>query len=170
MSLKTQGIWGLFIALVIILAIHPRIVNNIYGSVLGRLLLVGIVVFFAMNNTVLGLLVALSIITATNQFGTFVIEGMDNNNNNKQTVLTASAAEEVKKTINQLKQDMSEGVDKEDIKMAIASKESKQIPVDPTMNNSSEVTASSPDVLTKEGFGAHLFNPDVPTYYIKKTN
>lgn len=169
MSIKTQSIWALFAVLVIILAIHPRIINNIYGSILGRLLLVGMVVFFAMNNTVLGLLVALSIITAMNQFGSFV-EGMENNNTDKQTVLTDSA---VKNTISKLKQEISEGVDKEDIKMAIASKSSKQIPVDPTMNNSSDVSASSPDILnptsksSKEGFGATHKNNISQLHYFR---
>lgn len=170
--MKTQSIGALFIALVIILAIHPRIVHNIYSSVLGRLLLVGIVVFFAMNNAVLGLLVALTIITASNQFGSFS-EGMENiTDDKKQIILTASAADAVKKTISQLKENNAEGIDKEDIKNAIASKSSKQIPIDPTMNNSLEVSASSPDILnstsksSKEGFGAH--SSSKLFYYINK--
>ena len=177
MSIKTQSIGALFVALVVILMISPKIVNNIYGSILGRLLLVFIVIFFAMNNTTLGLLVALAIISALNQFGSFVesrfIEGMENatsttvgednvETTGTQTVLTASATEAAKKKISDLKQSIADGtsgVDKEDIKAAIMSKDSKQIPVDHNMNRSNEVTASSSAMLnpsaTLEGFSTY---------------
>jgi hypothetical protein len=81
MTLKTQSLGALFVALIIILAVNPRIINNIYGSILGRLALICIVIFFTMNNTTLGLLVALAIITSLNQFGSFV-EGMANSDIN----------------------------------------------------------------------------------------
>ena len=74
--MKTKGVIAMFVALMIILAVNPRTVNNIYSTILGRLVLIGAVIFFSMNNLVLGLLVALAIITATNQFGSFV-EGME---------------------------------------------------------------------------------------------
>jgi len=186
MSIKTQSIGALFVALVIILAVNPKIVNNIYGTILGRLFLICIVIFFAINNTTLGLLVALAIITASNQFGSFVeaslpmVEGMENgtptapttvgddNANSQpddgQTVLTASATEAAKKKISDLKQEKADGtmgIDKVDIEHNIMSKDSKQIPVDPNMNNSStgEVNPSSEAMLnssaTLEGFSAY---------------
>jgi anti-sigma28 factor (negative regulator of flagellin synthesis) len=175
MSVKTQSIGALFVALVIILAVNPKVVNNIYSSVLGRLFLICIVIFFAMNNTTLGLLVALAIITSSNQFGSFV-EGMENgtpttvgednvDTTGGQTVLTKGAvADASKKRISDLKQDVANGtvgVDKEDIKAAIMSKDSKQIPVDPNMNNlNNEVSAASSGMLnssnaTLEGFSAY---------------
>ena len=173
MSIKTQSIGALFVALVIILAVNPRVVNNIYGSLLGRLFLVCTVIFFAMNNTTLGLLVALAIITSSNQFGSFT-EGMENgtpttvgddnassgvDTSSKQVVLTGDAA----KKISDLKQQVADGiigVDKEDIKAAIMSKDSKQIPVDPNMNSSSEVSAFTTGMLTPsssslEGFSSY---------------
>ena len=126
-----------------------------------------------MNNTTLGLLVALAIITALNQFGSFT-EGMENGTpttvgedntetTGSQTVLTASATESAKKKISDLKQSIADGttgVDKEDIKTAIMSKDSKQIPVDPNMTSSNEVTASSsamlnPSSSTLEGFSTY---------------
>ena len=182
MSVKTQSIGALFVALVIILAVNPKVVNNIYSSVLGRLFLICIVIFFAMNNTTLGLLVALAIITSSNQFGSFVeaklplFEGMENgtpttvgednvDTTGGQTVLTKGAvADASKKRISDLKQDVANGtvgVDKEDIKAAIMSKDSKQIPVDPNMNNlNNEVSAASSGMLnssnaTLEGFSAY---------------
>ena len=175
MSVKNKSIGALFVVLVIILAVSPKIVNNIYSSVLGRLFLVCVIVFFSMNNTTLGLLVTLAIITASNQFGSF-IEGMDNQTpttvgeentatTGEQKVLTKSAADAAKKKISDLKEDIAQGtsgVDKEDIKVAIMAKDSKQIPVDPNMNSNStgEVTASSsamlkPSSAKLEGFTSY---------------
>jgi anti-sigma28 factor (negative regulator of flagellin synthesis) len=128
-----------------------------------------------MNNTTLGLLVALAIITSSNQFGSFV-EGMENgtpttvgednvDTTGGQTVLTKGVVDDAsKKRISDLKQDVANGtvgVDKEDIKAAIMSKDSKQIPVDPNMNNlNNEVSAASSGMLnssnaTLEGFSAY---------------
>ena len=71
MSIKSQSMVALFLALVVILALNPTIINNIYGNVLGRIVLICVVIFFAINNTTLGLLVVLVIIAALNQFGSF---------------------------------------------------------------------------------------------------
>ena len=180
MSVKTQSIGALFVALVIILVVNPKAVNNMYSSLLGRLFLVCVVIFFAMNNTTLGLLAALAVITALNQFGSFVesplpsVEGMENqtatpigeentDTTGGQIVLTKSAVDAAKKKISDLKQSVADGttgIDKEDIKAAIMSKDSKTIPVNPTMNNSTEVTPSSSSMLnssksTFEGFSAY---------------
>jgi len=125
MSVKTKSIGALFVALVVILAVNPKVINNIYGTILGRLFLVCVVIFFAMNNTTLGLLVALAIITASNQFGSFVeaslpmVEGMDNQTsttpttvgqdsdvNGTQPVLTDGA---VKKRLSEIKDNIANG-------------------------------------------------------------
>ena len=176
MSVKTQRIGALFVALLIILAVNPKSVNNLYDSFLGRLFLVCVVIFFAINNTILGLLATLTVITSSNQFGSFT-EGMDNQDNTDtiggQTVLTNSAAKAAKKKLSDDKDKISDikqsinhgtsGIDKEDIKLAIMSKDSKTIPVNPNMNRSStgEVspfttkmlnTASSSSSSLLEGF------------------
>jgi hypothetical protein len=172
MSIKTKSIGILFVVLVIILAVNPIIVKNIYGSILGRLFLISIVIFLSMNNITLGLLLVLIIITALNQFS-FFVEGMENEtpttigeenveSTGSQKVLTASATDAAKKKISDLKKEISDetqGIDKEDIKMAIMSKDSKQIPIDPNMNSSEEVNAASSGMLnssseTLEGFSS----------------
>jgi len=175
MSVKTQSIGALFVALVIILAVNPKAVNNLYGSLLGRLFLVCVVIFFAMNNTTLGLLAVLAVITASNQFGSFT-EGMENqtpttigedntDTTGGQTVLTNSAAEAAKKKISDIKQSIADGtsgVDKEDIKTAIMSKDSKTIPVNPNMNSSStdEVNPFTTGMLnTNSGSSLEGFSP-----------
>lgn len=178
MSIKTQGIGALFVALVIILAVNPKIVNNIYGSILGRLFLISVLIFLTMNNTTLGLLVALAIIAALNQFGSFT-EGMDNmettttigeenvDTTGEKSVLTKSAVESAKKKISDLKEQAAEGtigVDKEDIKDAIMSKESNTIPTDPNMNKSTEVNPSSSGMLRPASSTLEGFSPYASVY------
>ena len=177
MSIKIQSIGALFVALVIILAINPTIVHNMYGSILGRLFLILIVIFFAINNITLGLLIVLTIITALNQYGSFVegmlplveatlplVEGMevgtpvtvgeDNTNvTGVQKVLTENSISELKKK----KSDETIGIDKEDMKMTMMAKNSNEIPLDPNMNKSAEVNAASSGMLNSasaklEGF------------------
>ena len=163
MSIKIQSIGALFVALVIILAINPTIVHNMYSSVLGRLFLILIVIFFAINNITLGLLIVLTIITALNQYGSLV-EGMevgtpvtvgeDNTNvTGVQKVLTEKSVSELKKK----KSDEIIGIDKEDMKMTMMAKNSNEIPLDPKMNKSDEVNAASSGMLNSasaklEGF------------------
>ena len=171
MSIKIQSIGALFVALVIILAINPTIVNNMYGSILGRLFLVLIVIFFAINNITLGLLIVLTIITALNQYGSFVeaklplveaklplVEGMEN-----ETVVTVDTTKTLynpSKKKSELEKNISNetmGIDKEDMKVTMMPKDSKQIPLDPNMNKSIEVNAASSGMLNSssaklEGF------------------
>jgi hypothetical protein len=167
--MKNQGIVALFVLLIIILAVNPKIVNNIYKTILGRVFLLGITIFFAMHNTTLGLLVALTIISAINQFGSFT-EGMENNtavtigddnvsstdDSDKIEVKTKGAV--IKAATKKKAELTEEGVDKEAIKTAIMSKDSNTIPTDPNMTSSDEVTASSQGMLdssaTLEGFSS----------------
>jgi len=161
MSIKIQSIGALFVALVIILAINPTIVHNMYSSILGRLFLILIVIFFAINNITLGLLIVLTIITALNQYGSFVeatlplVEGMENT-----TIDTSKTEENISKKKSELENNITNetaGVDKEDMKVTMMSKDSKQIPIDHNMNKSIEVNAASSGMLNStsaklEGF------------------
>jgi hypothetical protein len=74
--MNTKSVMAMFVVLLVILVANPMTVNSIYNTILGRIVLIGIVVFFSMNSVTLGLLVALAIISSMNQFGSFV-EGMD---------------------------------------------------------------------------------------------
>jgi hypothetical protein len=69
-----QSCLGLFMILVVILLINPGFYNNMYNNILGRLILIILIMFFAMNNVTLGLLVTLIIIIGTNMY---FIEGLD---------------------------------------------------------------------------------------------
>ena len=87
---KMQGTLVLFILLVVILMTNPGFYNNLYNNVLGRVFLIIILIFFAINNVTLGLLVALIIIIGTN---VYFVEGMENNSTNGDKASTATAAE-----------------------------------------------------------------------------
>ena len=80
---KMQGTLVLFILLVVILMTNPGFYNNLYNNVLGRVFLIIILIFFAINNVTLGLLVALIIIIGTN---VYFVEGMENKSDAKLPV------------------------------------------------------------------------------------
>ena len=65
----------IFAVLVIVLIVSPRYINQMYNNILGRVGLIALIIFCAMNNVTLGLLVALCIIIATNMY---MFEGFDN--------------------------------------------------------------------------------------------
>ena len=159
MSIKIQSIGSLFVALVIILAINPTIVHNMYGSILGRLFLILIVIFFAINNITLGLLIVLTIITALNQYGSLVearlplVEGMGMGMESGSGVTIGEDNTNVtgEQPLKKKKKDETIGIDKENLKITMMSKDSNQIPVN-NMNISTDVNAASPDMLSTEGF------------------
>jgi hypothetical protein len=168
--MKTHSIVAIFIALVVILAINPKMVNTLYSSVLGRLFLISIVILLSMKNVTLGLLVALTIISGLNQLGSFVegsfVEGFEGttvgednvDSTGKQIVLTNAAqgtAQNQGPTVNSAKQKISDlkaqaatnGVDKEDIKAALQAKDSSTIPTNPNMTTNDSVEAFTTNML-----------------------
>lgn len=168
MSIKSQSIGALFLALVVILALNPKIINNIYENVLGRIFLICVVIFFSINNATLGLLVVLVIITALNQFGSFT-EGFQTNQVEKegQPVLTKGSVNNVKPIIDKLKkkisnlkeekQDGTTGVNLQDLRNTTMAKDSNTIQVDKNMNSSEEVSPSTSSMLNpslKENFSS----------------
>lgn len=160
--LKSKVITALFIALIIILVVNPKIVNNIYSSILGRVVLIIGVVFLASNNLTFGLLVVLAIISALNQFGP-ITEGMETIGEDnvvstgEQKVLTKDA---VKRKISEIKAEAeADGIDKEDIKNAIMSKDSNVLPVDPNSKSSEEVNAFKQSMLTNKSSLTEGFCP-----------
>lgn len=162
MNFKTNGIFALFFVLIIILIINPKIIHNVYNNILGRIVLIGIIIFLASNNMTLGLLVSLIIIASLNQFGSLV-EGMETpgtigednvTSTGEQKVLTKSAVE---KKLSELKEEI--GVDKEDIKNAIMAKDSNTLPIDPNSKNAEEVSAFKQSILTNKSSLTEGFCP-----------
>jgi hypothetical protein len=162
--MSTKGSLAILLGMVIILAIKPRIIYSIYDNILGRLVLIGIVLFLTMNNTTLGLLATLIIIISLNQFSTFV-EGMENAtktigddnvpNTGNIKVLTKSAISSLsngqnnEQKISDLKEKAASlGVDKEDIKIAIASKSEKEFPI-PTSGSTENTMPATEGMLSR---------------------
>lgn len=83
---KKHGILGLFLLLVVILVLKPRIILNMYNNILGRVVLIGIVLFFTTCHVALGLLAALCLIIVSNMF--FMVgvnrEGLTNLDNESE--------------------------------------------------------------------------------------
>jgi hypothetical protein len=74
--MKMQGIVVLFFLLVIILAIHPKLIPNLYNNILGRLVILIAIIYCTMNDMLAGLLLVLCLIIILNHYATFT-EGMD---------------------------------------------------------------------------------------------
>jgi len=173
---------ALFIAFLLIIVWKPGHIYDTYQqSILGRIVLIGVVIFFAKENMVLGLLAALILIAVSNQFG-MRIEGLDTmpttiGDDNATVTATASTTsaipvtttassantnideqakkvDEIKKKLSDLKAKLDEdGVDREDIKDAIKAKPSNSMPVDKSAVSSTEDVAPA-EPSTKEGFGS----------------
>lgn len=145
MNAKTKGIAALFVLLMLVLILRPYSVNNMYSSVLGRIILIMVVIFFAMNNATLGLLVALAIISASNQFGSFV-EGMTNEEK-MQTPGTIGDDTGKNSIPNKGAIDV--------VTTTIRPKSSKTIPIGPDAMRSEEVDANKPSTSLTENFASN---------------
>jgi hypothetical protein len=131
----------LFFIFIIILAVFPKPVHRLYKTMLGRLVLLSVVIYFTVNNMTLGLLMALVIIAASNQFNPF-IEGM-------------TSPKTIGEDNEEKKDEENKGVSKEDIKIAVTSKASNSIPVSSKVASNEEVSASTESMLNSsisEGF------------------
>ena len=71
---KIHGLGLIFTMLVVVLIVSPSTINNMYNNILGRVGLIALIIFFAMHNVTLGLLVALCVIVASNMS---MVEGFD---------------------------------------------------------------------------------------------
>lgn len=149
---KNKELFALFIGLVIILAISPKFIYNIYKTIIGKLLLLIILCFFAMRNITLGLLFALCLIIILSQYDTLT-EGMDNiqtpgtigddnidvSGNKINIVTKEQAKQEAEQKISDLKAKIANsGLNVTAIEDSIRSKASQSIPVDKHLTTSSE--------------------------------
>jgi len=133
---KMHVLIGLLVFLILILLVRPSVFQNLYSSVLGRILLIFAVIFFAMNSITLGLLCALVIIIASSMYFT---EGLETMNNASKTNATAAVAQPSPKTETPKPKQNTEskqkpettGVDLETIKETIQPKASSSLPVIP---------------------------------------
>jgi len=171
---KMQGSLGLFVLLVIILMVKPIFYNNMYNTVLGRLVLIAILLFFATTNVTLGLLVALIMIIGTN---VFFVEGFESQKatdvkpsktKSNSTAAISDALSKLNSTgttigtgddgvksnvgkINVVTSNSKDGVDRLSVEQSVKPKNSNQIPVSKGNFVSENVDALDPSAST-EGF------------------
>ena len=157
---KTHGLCFLFTLLIIVLIVSPRSLNNLYNNTLGRLALIALIIFFAMNNVTLGLLAALCVIIASNMYMFEGFEGMSDEDKdklkNKVTTATTSTTDPAtSSTTTTSVPSTTDGVDKEAIKNAIQAKASNTITVAKANFASTEVEpTAAPSTTTQEGFSS----------------
>ena len=174
MERKTAGIISLFVFLAIILAIKPSIINNVYNTMLGRLVLILVIIFLSMNNVTLGLLVALVLIIVLNEYGSLT-EGLTNiatpdtvgsipatdnitvgEDNVPQTGGQIVLTKDTSKKLSELKAENASGinsiqptgVDPVQMSEQVRPKASTSIPIDKTAMASEEVSAHTPSMVS----------------------
>ena len=168
---KIHGLGFLLMVLVVVLIIDPRMIHNMYSNILGRVVLIAVIIIFSMNNVTLGLLVALCIIIASNMFmfeglenmpmsmSMPSAEGTDNSDVQSKIVeLKKKAKEREGETTNTDLNSTSDGqgVDRESIKVAIASKESNTIPVSNTGSSENVSGTSTKETFSMRGGYSYL--------------
>ena len=149
---------GLFFALVLIIAVQPRLLTKIYSSILGRFFLILVVLFFAMNNVTLGLLTALIVVIASSMHLREGLDTMDTTTDTDTTTTTvdhpvvAAKAIQAKKEANKTSGDdtttitdtTTDGIDLETIKNSIQAQSSNSLPVSSTSNEEVAPASTEP--------------------------
>jgi hypothetical protein len=168
---KMHGLGFLFIMLIVVLIVSPRSLNNLYNNTLGRVALIALIIFFAMNNVTLGLLAALCVIIASNMYMFEGLENMteDQKNNlkdkaiDKKGTMSTTTTDSTTPTTTTSTTDSTTtdstttgtGVDKEAIKDAIQAKASNTIQVAKADFSSTEVApTAAPSTTTQEAFSS----------------
>ena len=184
MSVKHKSIFFIFILLVIILVFNPRLIHNFYKTILGRTVLIGLIIFLAMNNISLALIVSFIIILVLNNYGNFV-EGFETPYTvgeenvpitGKQIVLSKAAAAAAKinekkdAKISDLKNAKEQGVlnsstsnnsgiDTTALQESVKSVAANSIPVSPKDFRSEDVKPFSQSMLTNDASLTEGFCP-----------
>jgi hypothetical protein len=141
-----------FILLIIISWINPELIYNLNKFYIGKLVILIIIIFFSSNNIILGLLIIFMYFSILDKYR-YVIEGMTGD----QSIVTKDTVGEIKKNVGDIKEEEKEkeknkkdkiiistensntnGIDIQDIRDSIASKDSNSFPLSKNMFKSSE--------------------------------
>ena len=139
-----------FILILIISFFNPELIYNLNKSFIGKLIILIVIIFFSSANIVLGLLTIFMYFVILDKYR-YVIEGMTN----EETITTENTIGEIKnnktkklkdsqeKTKDNNKiiistSDNSNGVDIQDIRDSIASKDSNSLPINKNTFKSSD--------------------------------
>jgi len=160
---KKHGILGLFLLLVIILVLKPRFILNMYNNILGRVLLIGLVIFFTTCNVALGLLAGLCLIIVSNMFFMEGLTNLDNKSDDElmikpgltigdDNVSSNDTSDKINVITKANNKEKAEGVDRQTLEETVQSKSSESIPVDKSIFESTEVKPCEPKTNVTEGF------------------
>ena len=150
---KMHGLGFLLMLLVVALIINPRAIHNMYSNILGRVVLIAVIIIFAMNNVTLGLLVALCIIIASNMF---MFEGNTNMSDTLPESIPESSDKEKEKEKKTDTEIIGEGVDRESVKAAVASKDSSTLPVSKPVSTEDVAATSVKEAFSMGGGYSYL--------------
>ena len=137
--------------IVVVLVLNPRVINDIHKTILGRIVLIGLVIFFTAHNTTLGLLVALCLIIAINMFFMEGMEGATTIGDDNMASDSTMSQIKVSTTAPKEEEDNDDGVDKQTVHESIQPIESAAIPVNKSDFSSTDVAPLDPDNV-KQGF------------------
>jgi len=146
-SLKIDKIIGLFVLLVALIFLSPkRLSNRVFQSFIGRILVVGVVVFFSSHNIILGIFSVLIIAFFIQNNMKSFLEGMeDGAESDKNATLKLLKKKDTIQTLIDSSERASanassenSGVDKQMIHNTIQAKSSNELPI-PSMVSSDDV-------------------------------
>ena len=142
-----------FILLIIISFINPKLIYNLNKFYIGKLIILIVIIFFSLSNIVLGLLTIFIYFLILDKYR-YVIEGMDdeqridtsntvgeikqNEKNNKNSEEKKEEEYKKNKIIISTNNVNSSGIDIQDIRDSVASKDSNSFPLSKYMFKSSD--------------------------------
>ena len=126
-SIKMPQVIGIFILLVAMLYLSPtRTIQKIISSILGRMCLVGFVVFFASHNILLGIgFTMVLFFLIQNNMKSFVVEGMES----KESKANLKKPNKIDELLQSADTNNVVGVDKQSIHESIQAKSSNTLPI-----------------------------------------
>jgi len=136
--------FGLFILFLGLYLVNQSFIKNMHQTILGRILLFMIVIFFSMNSITLGLLVGLIIMISSSNYS--YSEGFENTKPDEKTPLTSVKEEKQEKKEHpphlQQTNIPEGGVDIQSMKEIIQPKPSSTLPPPPPQNTDSVVPSA----------------------------
>ena len=141
-----------FILMLVISFFNPELIYNLNKSFIGKLIILIVIIFFSSSNIILGLLTIFIYFAILDKYR-YVIEGMTTEQNiNTENTIGEIKNNETKKTENSKKKpkdknknkiiistsNNSNGVDIQDIRDSIASKDSNTLPLSKNMFKSTD--------------------------------
>lgn len=156
--------FALFLLLVVTVYTNPSMVKKLNHTILGRLIIVAIIVYFSVHNTTAGILATLVIICAMQKY--IYQEGFDDattSATNADSAATKNVGADSleqdsnidKSKVDDLKKKIEATTDQITSQEQIQSVNSNSLPTPPPSGNDNEVTPSGKETFQTLGFSAY---------------